>query len=213
MPAEATMTIELPDLPYPRDALAPHISAETLDVHHGKHHKAYVEKTNALIAGTALAEAPLDEIVRQSMRGPAKGALFNNAAQAWNHAFYWRSMRPRGGGRPDGALARKLETSFKGFDGFAEAFKTAAVNQFGSGWAWLVLEGGSLQVVATSNADTPLANGQAPLLTIDVWEHAYYLDYKNARADYVAGFLENLVNWEFAAGNLALAESTRTAAA
>jgi Fe-Mn family superoxide dismutase len=206
------MTIELPDLPYPRDALAPYISAETLDVHHGKHHKAYVDKTNALIAGTPLADSPLEEIVRQSARDRAKGTLFNNAAQAWNHGFYWRSMRPQGGGRPDGALARKIETSFKSFDGFAEAFKAAAVNQFGSGWGWLVLEGGSLRVVATANADTPLVHGQAPLLTIDVWEHAYYLDYKNVRADYVARFLDRLVNWESAGANLALAERARAAA-
>jgi Fe-Mn family superoxide dismutase len=206
------MTIELPDLPYPRDALAPYISAETLDVHHGKHHKAYVDKTNALIAGTPLADSPLEEIVRQSARDRAIGTLFNNAAQAWNHGFYWRSMRPQGGGRPDGALARKIETSFKSFDGFAEAFKAAAVNQFGSGWGWLVLEGGSLRVVATANADTPLVHGQAPLLTIDVWEHAYYLDYKNVRADYVARFLDRLVNWESAGANLALAERARAAA-
>ena len=206
------MPIELPDLPYPRDALAPCISAETLDVHHGKHHKAYVDKVNALIAGTPLAERPLDDIVRQSSRDPARAALFNNAAQAWNHGFYWRSMRPQGGGRPDGALAGKIAASFNDVDGFVEAFKTAAVNQFGSGWAWLVLEGKGLRVTATSNADTPLAHGQSPLLTIDVWEHAYYLDYKNARADYVARFLDKLVNWEFAGANLALAERERAAA-
>jgi Fe-Mn family superoxide dismutase len=206
------MPIELPDLPYPRDALVPYISAQTLDVHHGKHHKAYVDKVNALVAGTSLAERPLEEIVRQSSRDPTKIALFNNAAQAWNHGFYWRSMRPQGGGRPDGALARKIVSSFKGLDGFVEAFKAAAVNQFGSGWAWLVLEGEGLRVTATSNAGTPLANGQVPLLTIDVWEHAYYLDYKNARADYVARFLDKLANWEFAGANLALAERERAAA-
>jgi len=195
------MPIELPGLPYPHDALAPHISAATLELHHGKHHKAYVDKTNTLVAGTALADRSLEQIIRATAGDGAKAALFNNAAQAWNHTFYWKSMRP-GGGTPDGPLARRIEASFKSFDAFAESFKAAAVAQFGSGWAWLVLEGGRLRVTATANADTPIAHRQIPLLTIDVWEHAYYLDYQNARPAYIETWLTNLVNWEFAAENL-----------
>jgi len=205
------MPIELPRLPYPHDALAPHISAATLELHHGKHHKAYIDKANGLVAGTALADRSLEQIIGATAGDAAKVALFNNAAQAWNHTFYWRSMRPGGGGTPHGTLARKIEASFKSFDAFAASFKAAAVAQFGSGWAWLVLDGDKLRVTATANADTPIAHRQIPLLTIDVWEHAYYLDYKNARADYVNRFLDKLANWEFAATNLAAAERAQAA--
>jgi Fe-Mn family superoxide dismutase len=195
------MTIELPDLPYAYDALEPVISSTTLKTHHAKHHRAYVDKTNALVRDTDLAGATLDAIVRESGRlaanDPAKTTLFNNAAQAWNHAFYWSSLRPKGGGGPQGALAARINTDFGDQRSFAEALKTAATGHFGSGWAWLVVDGGKLRIVTTSNAETPIVRGQAPLLVIDVWEHAYYLDHQERRAAYVAGVVESLLNWEF----------------
>jgi len=196
------MAIKLPPLPYAFDALAPHISAKTLEFHHDKHHKAYVDKTNELIAGSKLADRSLEEIVAAAAADKSKPALFNNAAQAWNHDFYWHSMRPQGGGAARGPIAEKITAAFKTFDAFADAFKTAAAGQFGSGWAWLVLDKGKLKIVTTGNADTPIVHDQIPLLTVDVWEHAYYLDYQNRRPDYVAKFLETLVNWEFANENL-----------
>jgi Fe-Mn family superoxide dismutase len=196
------MPIELPSLPYALDALEPHISATTLELHHGKHHKAYVDKTNALVTGSTLADRPLEEIIVAAASDAGRSALFNNAAQAWNHAFYWQSMRPDGGGAPGGQIARRISSSFGGFDAFAEAFRTAAVDHFGSGWVWLVFDGGALRITSTSNAGTPLTTGQVPLLTIDVWEHAYYVDYRNRSADYVATFLAHLANWEFANSNL-----------
>ena len=206
------MPIELPSLPYAVDALEPHISRTTLEIHHGRHHRAYVEKTQSLVAGTPLASASLEEIIAKTAGKKAKAALFNNAAQAWNHAFYWSSLSPRGGGAPGGELADLIDRDFASHAAFADAFKAAAVGQFGSGWAWLVLDGGRLAIAATGNADTPLARDQVPLLTVDVWEHAYYLDYQNRRADYVATFLDKLANWEFASRNLAQATARKEAA-
>jgi len=201
------MTIELPDLPYASDALEPVISAATLRTHHGKHHRAYVEKVNALVRDTDLAGATLEAIVAESsVRGaksdPAMTSLFNNAAQAWNHAFYWRSLRSKGGRGPQGALAELIESSFADEGRFSEALKAAATGHFGSGWAWLVLDEGALKIVTTSNADTPIVRGQVPLLVIDVWEHAYYLDHQERRAVYVAGVVDYLIDWEFASRNL-----------
>ena len=193
---------ELPALPYAMDALAPHISKQTLEFHYGKHHRTYVDNVNKLIAGTDLAELSLEDLVRRVAGDTAKPGVFNNAAQVWNHTFYWHSMRPKGGGKPDSKLAGLIDTSFGDLDKFKQALATAATTQFGSGWAWLVLDGGALKVVSTANADVPFIRGQAPLLTVDVWEHAYYLDYQNRRADYVATFLDHLVNWEFATANL-----------
>ena len=191
------MAIDLPDLPFPYQALEPHLSASTLKFHHGKHHRAYVDKTNALIKDTALADRSLEEIIAATAADPAQRALFNNAAQAWNHAFYWRCMTPQGGGAATGAVAERIAADFGGFEHFAGSFANAATGQFGSGWAWLVLDNDALRVVATANADLPLIRGQTPLLVVDVWEHAYYLDYQNRRPDYVAKFLAKLVNWDF----------------
>ena len=206
------MPIELPSLPYAVDALEPHISRKTLEIHHGRHHRAYVEKTQSLVAGTPLAAASLEEIVAKTAGKKAKAALFNNAAQAWNHTFYWSSLSPQGGGAPSGDLADLIDRDFASHAAFVDAFKAAAIGQFGSGWAWLVLDGGRLAIAATSNADTPLARDQVPLLTVDVWEHAYYLDYQNRRADYVATFLDKLANWDFASRNLEQATARKEAA-
>jgi len=190
------MTHELPPLPYAKDALAPHISEETLEFHYGKHHQTYVTNLNNLIAGTEFEEMSLEEIIRK-----ASGGLFNNAAQVWNHTFYWNSLSPNGGGQPSGALADAIEKQFGSFDAFKQAFTKTAVTTFGSGWAWLVKSGdGSLALVSTSNAGCPLTDGQTPLLTCDVWEHAYYIDYRNARPKYLEAFW-NLVNWDFAEKN------------
>ena len=196
------MTIALPELPYARTALAPHISEETLNFHYGKHHQAYVDKTNAAIAGTALENASLEEIVRASASD--NPGLFNNSAQVWNHTFYWNSMTPNGGGAPTGAIAAAIAENFGSFDSFKDAFADAGATQFGSGWAWLVAAGGKLEVRKTLNAETPLTDTSCtPLLTMDVWEHAYYLDYQNARPGYITTFLDKLVNWDFANVNLA----------
>ena len=196
------MSITLPELPYAKDALEPHISSKTLDFHHGKHHNAYVTNLNKLIEGTDLAGQNLEAIIKRVSGDSSKAGIFNNAAQVWNHTFYWHCMKPHGGGEPRGALMDKIKADFGGFDKFKEEFKNAAATQFGSGWAWLVEEGGKLKVVKTANADLPMAHGQKALLTCDVWEHAYYLDYQNRRPDYVSVFLDNLVNWEFVATNL-----------
>ena len=193
------MAIELPPLPYADDALAPHISERTISFHYGKHHAAYVEKLNDAIEGTDKADASLEDIVKTA----EPGGVFNNAAQVWNHTFYWNSMSPDGGGNPRGELAAAIESSFGSVDSFKEQFKADAVGNFGSGWTWLVREGDGLAVVKTDDADTPLAHGQTALLTIDVWEHAYYLDYQNARPAYVDTFIEHLLNWEFVANNFA----------
>jgi len=194
--------LELPDLPYARNALAPHISERTLEFHYGKHHAAYVANGNNLIKDTPLADKPVEEVIRAVAGDAAKAGVFNNAAQVWNHSFFWNSMKPNGGGQPSGDIAKKIDGAFGSFDKFCDAFKTAAVTQFGSGWAWLVEDGGTLAVMKTANADTPIAHGKKPLLTIDVWEHAYYLDYQNRRPDFVQTFLENLANWDFAEKNL-----------
>jgi Fe-Mn family superoxide dismutase len=196
------MNLSLPRLPYAYDALEPHISRSTLEIHHGRHHRAYVEKTVALAKQLRLADAPLEQIIGQTAGQESHRALFQNAAKAWNHAFYWNSLSPTGGGRPQGELAERIEADLGGYDAFVGQLAAAATGQFGSGWAWLVLDGDKLKIVQTANADTPLAHGQAALLTIDVWEHAYYLDYQNRRADYVAAIIEKLANWEFANKNL-----------
>jgi Fe-Mn family superoxide dismutase len=195
--------LALPPLPWAEDALEPHISARTIGFHHGKHHRGYVTKVNDAIASTDLASASLEEIIQATAGDPESAALFNAAAQAWNHEFYWNSMKPGGGGSPSGRLLRLIESSFGGMDGFRTEFVDAATGQFGSGWAWVVLDGDRLVVENTANADTPLARGRRPLLTIDVWEHAYYLDYQNRRKDYVNDFLDRLVSWDFAERNLA----------
>lgn len=191
------MAIELPPLPWARDALAPHISAETIDYHYGKHHKAYVDKLNGMIEGTEFADKPLEDIVKSS-----SGGMFNNAAQAWNHTFYWNCLAPAGGGEPSGRLADGLKKAFGDFAAFKEEFSKTAVGTFGSGWAWLVQRGdGSLALASTSNAATPLTGPDRPLLTCDVWEHAYYIDYRNARPKYIEAFW-NLANWDFVADQM-----------
>ena len=192
------MTITVPDLPYGKDALEPHISARTLEFHHDKHHQAYVTNLIKLVAGTDMESLSLEEMIKKSAGNPSKAGVFNNAAQVWNHTFYWNCMKKNGGGMPSGKLLKKIEAAFGSFDKFIEEMKNAAVTQFGSGWAWLVLEGDTLTIMKTSNADTPLAHGIKALLAIDVWEHAYYLDYQNRRPDYVATFFEKLVNWGYA---------------
>jgi len=194
------MAIELPALPYADDALDPHISARTISFHYGKHHAAYVKNLNGMIEGTDKAEASLEDIVTNS-----EGGMFNNAAQVWNHTFYWNCMSPDGGGDPSGDLASAIESSFGSVDAFKEQFAADSKGNFGSGWTWLVKDGDGLAVVKTDDADTPVAHGKTPLLTIDVWEHAYYLDYQNARPAYVDTFIEKLVNWEFVAQNFASA--------
>ncbi|MBP7764607.1 MAG: superoxide dismutase [Deltaproteobacteria bacterium] len=196
------MAITLPELPYAKEALAPYISANTLDFHHGKHHKAYVDNVNKLIAGTDLEGKSLEQIIIAAAKDPAKAGIFNNAAQVWNHSFYWKCLKPGGGGPPKGAIADKINAAFGGYDKFVEELKNAGVTQFGSGWAWLVLDGGALKITKTANADTPLVHGQKALLTLDVWEHAYYLDYQNRRPDYLAAVIQNLINWDFANANL-----------
>ncbi|SMP73653.1 superoxide dismutase, Fe-Mn family [Desulfonatronum zhilinae] len=199
---QAASPIALPPLPYAENALEPVITAETIGFHYGKHHKGYVDKLNNLIAETEYAGSSLEEIISGSAGRPEKMEIFNNAAQIWNHTFYWNSMKPKGGGEPPAALKQRMEASYGSVDACKQELAAAATAQFGSGWAWLVLDGDTLKVVKTGNADLPLTNGMKPLLTIDVWEHAYYLDYQNRRADYVKAVLDNLVNWDFAAQNL-----------
>jgi Fe-Mn family superoxide dismutase len=191
------MEHQLPALPYAKDALAPHISAETIEYHYGKHHQTYVTNLNNLIGGTEFAGVALEEIVRKS-----SGPVYNNAAQVWNHTFFWNSMKPNGGGAPTGALADAISAKWGSFDDFKKAFQASAVGNFGSGWTWLVKKpDGSLDIVNTGAAGTPLTTGDKALLTIDVWEHAYYIDYRNLRAKFVEAFLNNLANWDFAAAN------------
>jgi Fe-Mn family superoxide dismutase len=192
-----SMAFELPPLPYPKDALAPLISAETFDYHHGKHHAAYVTNLNAAIKGTPNEGKSLEEIILSS-----DGPLFNNSAQVWNHTFFWNSMKPQGGGKPTGDLAAALERDFGGFDKFREQFVQAAVKQFGSGWAWLVAEGGKLKITSTANADLPMKHKQTALFTVDVWEHAYYIDYRNARQKFAEVVVDSLANWDFVSENL-----------
>ena len=200
-----SMAHTLPALPYGLDALEPNISRSTLEFHHGKHHAAYVTNLNNLVAGTDLEDKSLEDTITAVAGDAGKAGVFNNAAQVWNHSFYWQCMKPGGGGQPTGALADKINADFGSYEAFVEQFKTAGATQFGSGWAWLVLDGGTLKVTKTANADLPLAHGQKPLLTMDVWEHAYYLDYQNRRPDYMTTYLEKLVNWDFVAANLAAA--------
>lgn len=191
------MTFKLPPLPYAKDALAPHISAETLEYHYGKHHQTYVNNLNKMTEGTEFADMSLEDVILN-----ASGGMFNNAAQVWNHTFYWHCLSPNGGGEPEGVLAEKINDAFGSFDSFKEQFTQAALGQFGSGWAWLVEnKDGKLEIMSTSNAETPLKKGLNVLLTCDVWEHAYYIDYRNARPDYVKAFW-NLVNWTFVENNL-----------
>ncbi len=198
------MAISLPELPYDRGALAPHISENTLDYHYGKHHAAYVTNLNKLTDGTDLQNASLEEVIQDSAGNSAKIGVFNNSAQVWNHTFYWNSMKPNGGGDASGEIATLIERDFGSLKSFCDQFKSAGATQFGSGWAWLVVSDGKLAIRKTANADTPLTEaGVTPLLTMDVWEHAYYLDYQNARPTYMDVFLSNLVNWDFANQNLA----------
>lgn len=200
------MSITLPPLPYARNALAPHISEETLNFHYGKHHQAYVDNLDRLIEGKPEAGATLEEIIRASAGDPERAGVFNNAAQVWNHSFYWNSMKPNGGGAPSGDIAAALDRDLGGYEGFRETFAKAGATQFGSGWAWLVAKDGKLEIRKTPNAETPLTeDGVTPLLTMDVWEHAYYLDFQNRRPDYIGAFLDHLVNWDFANANLAKA--------
>ncbi len=197
------MAFSLPDLPYGRGDLAPHVSEETLNFHYGKHHQAYVTNLNGLIEGTDLADKSLEEIIKVAAADKSKAGLFNNAAQVWNHTFYWHSMKPNGGGKPTGKIAEKIESDLGGYDQFVKDFKSAGGGQFGSGWAWLVLKDGKLAITKTPNAETPLTEaGVTPILTMDVWEHAYYLDYQNSRPNYMDAFLNNLINWDFANKNL-----------
>jgi Fe-Mn family superoxide dismutase len=195
------MTHVLPPLPYAENALEPVISARTIGFHYGKHHQAYLDNLNKLVAGTKFADLSLEQIIARSAGQPESSAVFNNAAQAWNHAFYWQSMTPSGGGHPPAELRQRIEASFGSVDGCRTELARAAVSQFGSGWAWLVLDGDRIRVVGTANADVPLTQSLKPLLVIDVWEHAYYLDHQNRRADYVQAVLDRLINWEFALQN------------
>ena len=198
------MAFELPELPYAKDALAPHISENTLNYHYGKHHAGYVTKLNAAAKGTPLEKLSLEEVIRTTATDPAQAGVFNNAAQIWNHTFYWHSIKPGGGGQPHGRIAELITRDFGSYDAFREAFTAKATTQFGSGWAWLVYSNGKLHVTNSLNAHTPIEDANAfPLLTLDVWEHAYYLDYQNARPVYIDTFLDSLVNWDFANQNLA----------
>ncbi len=196
------MPYELPPLPYSDTALEPAYSAKTISFHYGKHHKAYVDNLNKLVANTRLDGLPLESIIQTAANNAELVGVFNNAAQIWNHTFFWHSMKPGGGGKPTGELAKKIDETFGSYEKFVEQFKAAAVGRFGSGWAWLVVDGGALKIVSTPNAETPITKGQKPLITVDVWEHAYYLDYQNRRPDFVQAFLDKLVNWDFAAANL-----------
>jgi superoxide dismutase, Fe-Mn family len=198
------MTFELPPLPYPETALEPYLSADTMRFHHGKHHQAYVITLNNLVKDSPLAAKPLEEIIRltASDKDESKLPIFNNAAQHWNHAFFWQSMKPGGGGAPAGEVAQRIDRDFGSLDKFKEMFQAAAVGQFGSGWAWLIAEKNELRIMKSANAMTPIAIGKKPLIACDVWEHAYYLDYQNRRPDFVRVFLDRLVNWDFAAANL-----------
>ena len=209
------MAFELPPLPYAEDALEPDYSARTISFHYGKHHKTYVETLNKLVAGTDLEGKSLEEVIMAVAGKPDKQPVFNNAAQVWNHTFFWKGMKPGGGGHPTGELAEKIAAAFGGWDmeaadfgghKFVEDFKAAAAGRFGSGWVWLVLDNGELKIVSTPNAEMPAAPGVTPLLVVDVWEHAYYLDYQNLRPAYVQVFFDKLVDWDFVAANLANAK-------
>jgi Fe-Mn family superoxide dismutase len=207
------MAFELPPLPYPKAALDPHVSAKTLELHHGKHHAAYVKTLNKLIKNTEFERMRLEEIIQASSESAAHRKVFNNAGQHWNHSFFWKCMRPSGGGKPEGALAEMVERDLGGLDRFRESFIAAGMDRFGSGWAWLVVEAGKLAVISTPNGEPPMVSGRHALLACDVWEHAYYLDYQNRREEFLAAFVDHLVNWEFAAERLELqGEGSYTAA-
>ncbi|MEG3617919.1 superoxide dismutase [Magnetovibrio sp. PR-2] len=193
------MAFELPDLPYAKDALEPHMSANTFDFHHAKHHNTYVVNLNNLVGDT---DQSLEDIMKETAGDASKAGVFNNAAQVWNHTFFWNSMKPGGGGAPTGAVADAINAAFGSYDDFAEAFKTAGATQFGSGWVWLAAKDGKVEVIKTPNAECPLTDGYTPLICCDVWEHAYYLDFQNRRPDFLSSFLDNLVNWDFANANL-----------
>ena len=199
---EEVSSIDLPPLPYPENALEPVISARTISFHYGKHHKGYVDNLKKLIAGTELAGMPLEKIVKETAGKADKTAIFNNAAQVWNHNFYWKSMKPKGGGEPSGKIKEMIDKSFGSFDAFKKEFANNTISQFGSGWGWLVKDGENLKIVKTGNAETPITQGLISILVIDVWEHAYYLDYQNRRADYVNAVIEKLLDWDFALKNL-----------
>jgi superoxide dismutase, Fe-Mn family len=210
MTAPATGPFKLPPLPWAQDALDPVISARTIGLHHGKHHAAYVKKLNELVAGTPLADLPLERVVTETAGSEAQKKIFNNAAQAWNHAFFWNCLSP-GGGAPKGDLARRVDSDLGGYDSFKKEFSKAAVECFGSGWAWLVERGGKLEILSTSNAGTPITMGATPLLTLDVWEHAYYLDYENRRPEFADAVIGKLLNWDFAAHQLESAKPRKAA--
>ncbi len=205
-----TATFKLAPLPWAEDALDPVISARTMRLHYGKHHAGYVKKLNDLVAGTQLADLPLEQVIAQTVGREQN--IFNNAAQAWNHAFFWGSLQPRGAGKPTGKLAARIDAELGGFDNFKQRFADVAVSCFGSGWAWLVERGGRLEILATSNAGTPLTTGATPLLALDVWEHAYYLDYENRRAEFAKAVIERLLDWECAARRMEQAAQQRKAA-
>jgi Fe-Mn family superoxide dismutase len=198
----ANMTFELPALPYSKNALAPHISENTINFHYGKHHQTYVTNLNNLLKDTDLIGKSLEEVIKISAVDKTKAGIFNNSAQVWNHTFYWHSMKPNGGGKPTGEILTKIEADFGSYENFVTEFKNAGTTQFGSGWAWLVLDNDKLKVIKTGNAETPLTTSVTPLLTMDVWEHAYYLDFQNARPTYIDTFLNHLVNWDFAKNNM-----------
>jgi Fe-Mn family superoxide dismutase len=210
MTAKAAGPFDLPKLPWDEAALDPVISARTMGLHYGKHHKAYVDKLNELVAGTRYADMALEQVVRAASKEKADQKVFNNAAQAWNHTFFWNCLVP-GGSKPSGAIARRLDADLGGLESFKKAFEKAAVECFGSGWAWLVDRGGKLEIVATSNAGTPIATGETPLLTLDVWEHAYYVDYENRRPEYAKAVIGKLLDWDFAAEQLAAAGQRKAA--
>lgn len=203
---EIPMAFQLPELPWPINALGAEMPESTLNYHYGKHHKAYVDNLNKFAAGSRFEELPLVDVIRMTAGDPAQKAIFNNAAQVWNHDFFWKSMKPNGGGAPSGKLAELIDRDLGGFEAFKETFAKTAVGQFGSGWGWLIFREGKLEVISTGNAETPISqNGVTPLLTVDVWEHAYYLDFQNRRPDFVANWLSKLANWEFAEAQLVAA--------
>jgi Fe-Mn family superoxide dismutase len=196
------MSVPYPDLPYPKNALEPYISTLTFEFHYGKHHKAYVDNANKMLEGSELAGKDLVTIIQAAAKDPAKKGLFNNTAQAWNHAFFWQCMKKGGGGKPGGKIAERITADFGSYEKFAESFKNAGATLFGSGWAWLVEKGGKLEIMQGANAETPIAQGIKPLLVVDVWEHAYYLDYQNRRPDFLQAFIDHLINWDFVNANL-----------
>jgi superoxide dismutase, Fe-Mn family len=191
------MPINLPELPYAKNALEPYISAKTMEFHHDKHHKTYIDNTNKFLAGTPFEKETLESIIKKTANDPKQTAIFNNVAQAWNHTFFWSCMKPAGGKAPTGPIADQIKTDFGSYEKFVEEFKNAATTQFGSGWAWLVLDGSKLRVMKTPNGENPIIHDMIPLLGLDIWEHAYYLDYQNRRPDYITAFIDNLINWEF----------------